>query len=145
LDPNSTISTTAAIKIFHGLSNRSPITFVPPWRAGQRRHVCKVFSHGFGPGPPTDGWSTEAINRNGRTARAPSRPGTYDGHVTVDGVVRSPAAAVKNLQPRTTRAGMCTWPACGTMSPGSLRAGHRDPLGEDELWEAALALPVQRT
>src|SRR5260370_8576109 len=45
-DPNSTISTTATIRIFHGLSNRSPITSVlllrPAWDE-------------FGPGWPADG------------------------------------------------------------------------------------------
>ena len=38
---------------------------------------------------------------------------------------------------------MCTWPACGTMSPGSPETGHHDPLGEDELWEA-VADPTRR-
>src|SRR5580693_2736494 len=45
-DPNSTISTTATIRIFHGLSNRSPIMSVlllgPGWNE-------------FGPGRPADG------------------------------------------------------------------------------------------
>jgi ArsR family transcriptional regulator, cadmium/lead-responsive transcriptional repressor len=38
---------------------------------------------------------------------------------------------------------MCTWPACGTMSPGNPETGHRDPPGEDELWEA-VADPSRR-
>src|SRR5579863_8355456 len=45
-DPNSTISTTATIRIFHGLSNRSPIMSVLLLRPGWNE---------FGPGRPADG------------------------------------------------------------------------------------------
>jgi hypothetical protein len=34
LDPNSTMITTATIKIFHGLSNKSPIIFKSFWWQG---------------------------------------------------------------------------------------------------------------